>query len=95
LYTDIETLDAKTGLWVPSVSVDRRYFCLVLLCEGDMTAEILAHEAVHVGFAWDRRTSGASRFTDKGNFEENICYPAGIFVDQVLSFIKEEKLREV
>lgn len=95
LFTDIETLDEPTGLWIPSVSVDRRYFCLVLLCEGDLTAEIIAHEAGHVGFAWDRRTNGESCFTDKGNFEENICYPAGIFTDQVLSFIKEEKLREV
>ncbi len=95
LYTTHETPDGETGLWIPSVSVDRRYFCLVLLCEGDLTAEIISHEAVHVGFAWDRRTSGESSFTDKGNFEENICYPAGIFTDQVLSFIKEEKLREV
>lgn len=95
LYTSHEALDEKTGLWIPSVSVDRRYFCLVLLCEGDLTAEIISHEAVHVGFAWDRRTSGTSQFTDKHNFEENICYPAGIFTDQVLSFIKAEKLREV
>lgn len=94
LFTDIET-QGKDGLWIPSVSVDRRYFCLVLLCEGDMTAEILSHEAVHVGFAWDRRTSGTSQYTDKDNHEENICYPAGIFVDQVLSFIKSENLREV
>jgi hypothetical protein len=74
---------------------DRRYFCLVLLCEGDLTAEILSHEAVHVGFAWNHRANGMSCFTDKHNFEENICYPAGIFVDQVLSFINGEKLREV
>ena len=95
LFTNVETFNKKSRQWIPSVRVDRRYFCLVLLCEGDMTAEILSHEAVHVGFAWDRRTCGQSRFTDSDNHEENICYPAGIFVDQVLSFIKGEKLREV
>lgn len=95
LFTSIETLNTKTGQWVPSISVDRRYFCLVLLCEGDLTAEILAHEACHVGFAWDRRTRGDSAFADRHNFEENVCYPAGIFVNHVLSVIKEENLREV
>ena len=75
--------------------VDRNYFCLVGLAEGFLTAEILAHEAVHVGFAFDYRTRGQGAFEDRHNPEENVCYPAGIFVDQVLTFIKQEGLREV
>lgn len=78
-----------------SVEIDARYFCIVLLVEGDLTAEIIAHEAVHVGFAWNWRTRGESPLADADNAEENVCYPAGIFVDQVLSFIKREGLREV
>lgn len=74
---------------------DRNYFCIVLLVEGHLTAEILCHEAVHVGFAWDAWTQHKSPFPNSENPEENVCYPAGIFLDQVLRFIKDEKLREV
>jgi hypothetical protein len=75
--------------------VDRRYFCIVCLVEGDLTAEILGHEANHVGFAWDYRTRGKGPFADVHNPEENVCYPAGIFLDQVLTHIKREGLREI
>lgn len=75
--------------------VDRRYFCFVGLVIGHLTAEILAHEAVHVGFAWDYRHLGKGTFEDPHNPEENVCYPAGRWLDSVLSFIKHEKLREV
>lgn len=78
-----------------SIEVDRNYFCIVCLVEGNLTAEILSHEAVHVGFAWDYRTRGKGPFEDPHGPEENVCYPAGIFVDQVLAFIKAEGLREV
>ena len=74
---------------------DRNYFCIVLLVEGCLTAEILCHEACHVGFAWEAWTQGKSPFPHPENREENVCYPAGIFLDQVLRFIKEKKLREV
>lgn len=95
LFTEVQTYRKQDDTWSLSVNVDKRYFCLVLLCEGDLTAEILAHEACHVGFAWNRRTAGKSCYTDPDNDEENVCYPAGIFLDHVLTVIKEEKLREV
>jgi len=78
-----------------SIEVDRNYFCIVCLVEGNLTAEILSHEAVHVGFAWDYRMRGKGPFEDAHSAEENVCYPAGIFLNQVLSFIKREGLREV
>ncbi len=77
------------------IEVDRNYFCIVCLVVGNLTAEVIAHEAVHVGFAWDYRTRGISPLGKDGGPEENVCYPAGIFVDQVLSFIKAEGLREI
>lgn len=86
---DLDTLKPK------AIEVDRRYFCFVGLVEGNLTAEILAHEAVHVGFAWDYRTQGKGPYEDRDNEEENVCYPAGIFLDQVLTFIKAEGLREI
>jgi len=90
----IERCDLDTGK-VSHIEFDRRFFCFVGLVEGHLTAEILAHEGVHVGFAWDYRTRGKGPFNDSHNEEENVCYPAGIFVDQVFTFIKREKLREV
>lgn len=75
--------------------VDRNYFCLVCLVEGFLTAEILCHEAVHVGFAWDHRFQEDSEFRDRNNQEENVCYPAGVFLDQTLRHIKSAGLREV
>ena len=80
--------------WTRS-EVDRRYFCLVGLVEGHLTAEVITHEAVHVGFAWDIRTRGSGPFEDPHNPEENVCYLAGRFVNEVLTVIKEHKLREV
>ncbi|MCW1885521.1 hypothetical protein OKA04_12345 [Luteolibacter flavescens] len=77
------------------IEVDRRYFCIVCLVEGNLTAEILSHEAMHVGFAFDYRTRGKGPYADPHNAEENVCYPAGIFLDQVLTFIKAEGLREI
>jgi hypothetical protein len=85
----LETLEIEWS------EVDRRYFCFVGLVLGHLTAEVLCHEAVHVGFAWDYRTQGKSKFSFEKNEEENVCYPAGIFVDQVLTFIKAEGLREL
>lgn len=79
----------------PVEEVDRRYFCIVGLICGKLTAEILSHEAMHVGFSWDFRTRGQSQFTDPHNFEENCCYVAGKFVDRVITFIKAEGLREI
>lgn len=90
-----EKYDASGNTVEECIERDRRYFCIVLLAERYLTAEILAHEAVHVGFAWDRRTAGESKYSDPDNAEENVCYPAGIFLNEVLSFIKSEGLREV
>lgn len=86
---DTETLEEGHA------EVDRNYFCIVCLVEGNLTAEILSHEATHVGFAWDYRTRGNGPFADLHNPEENVCYPAGIFLNQVLTHIKREGLREI
>lgn len=75
--------------------VDRKYFCIICLVEGHLTAEILCHEAVHVGFAWDFRTQGGGVFANPGMDEENVCHPAGRFLEQVIHFIKNEGLKEI
>jgi hypothetical protein len=72
--------------------IDQNYFCLVLLAEGFLTPEVLCHEAVHVGFAWDRRTRGESFLSDPHDGEENVCYPAGRFYAAVREQIAQEGL---
>lgn len=95
----VDTLDQehfeRSGgeLRLKESEVDRRYFCIVGLIVTKLTPEILAHEAVHVGFAWDYRHQGQGIYADPKNYEENVCYPAGIFFDQVTKFIEAEKLR--
>ena len=73
---------------------DRRYFCLVALTRGNLTVEVIVHEPTHVGFAYDYYKLGVNQFADVGNFEENICYPAGRFADEALTFIKKTGIRE-
>lgn len=87
-------IDTDTGD-LAFAEVDRNYFCIVCLVEGDLTAEVLNHESVHVGFAWDYRTRGDSPLADRHNPEENVCYASGIFLNQVLTHIKEVGLREI
>lgn len=74
--------------------VDKRYFCIVLLIEGYLTAEVLVHEGVHVGFAWDWRMKGDGPYSDPNNDEENTCYITGIFVDKLITCIKQDALKE-
>lgn len=72
--------------------VDRRYFCLVLLVQGDLGIEVLTHEAVHVGFAWDFRTDGEGPLAEQNMREENVCYPAGIFARKLVVWLREKKV---
>lgn len=75
------------------VVVDRRYFCVVGLVQGLLTQEYLTHEACHVGFAHALRHGEVSAFHDPRNTEENVCYPAGRWAEQVMIVIENEGIR--
>ena len=74
-----ERYHKPTDSFIPFFRVDPRYFCLVGLLKNHLTLEILAHESVHVGYAYSKRIR-RNMFTRKGDLdEEEVAYPAGRF----------------
>lgn len=91
-----EVLNADTGEF-KCYEVDPRYFCVVLLIEGHMNIEVIGHEAMHVGFAYDLRKGKNNRYfeKDKDISEEAVCYPGGVWLRQVARLMNEEGIRAI
>lgn len=87
----LDTLEFKC--W----EVDPKYFCIVLLIEGHMDIEVISHEAMHVGFAYDLRKSKDNKYYEPAcdSSEEKVCYPAGVWVRQLARLMNEEGIRAV
>lgn len=61
------------------LEVDPRYFAVCGLVKGHLGAEIVTHEAVHIGFAFYSRKKGRLEWRHEDELdEENVAYPAGI-----------------
>lgn len=59
--------------------VDPRYVCVVAFVRKHLTMEVLAHEAVHVGYSYSERLP-RKRWPDVETWpEESVSYPAGLF----------------
>lgn len=56
---------------------DPRYFCIIGLCVGHLSMEIITHEAVHAGFCYARRRGRDPWNDDRRLGEEDVAYPAG------------------
>lgn len=67
------------------VEVDPRYVCLAIFNLRDLSYCTIAHEGIHVGFNYARRTGKTKPWT-KGYaaWEEAVAYPAGMFTALVL-----------
>ena len=73
---------------------DRRYFCVIGLCVGGLSMEIIAHEAVHAGFCYERRVK-RNLFGEACDFdEERIAYPAGAIAAAINRFLHAKGLYE-
>lgn len=60
------------------LEVDRRFFCMIGLTAGNLSMEIISHEAVHAGFAFARRRARAPWSDESLRLdEEAVAYPAG------------------
>lgn len=82
-----ERWDKSTQSWIPTSTmlVDHRYYCVIGLREDRLQPEILAHEAVHAAFCYERRVGrNVWGFAAKDCDEERIAYPAGKITQQLM-----------
>jgi len=74
---------------------DPRYFCLISLCLGELSMVIISHEAVHAGFAYEKRIKRCM-FQPAMDFdEERIAYPAGYIAAAINRFCDKQGLYEM
>lgn len=60
------------------MEVDPRYFAVMALINGYLTAEHITHESVHAGIAYNLRTRGVFDWPGAEDMEEeNVAYPIG------------------
>lgn len=71
---------------------DPRYFCVIGLCAGHLTMEVIAHEAVHAGFAYEKRAKRNIFAGVDECDEERVAYPAGRIAAAINRFIHQRKL---
>lgn len=71
---------------------DPRYFCLIGLCLGHLSAEVICHEAVHAGYCYEKRVR-RNLWGDVGDFdEERIAYPTGAIAAAIHCFLDKRGL---
>lgn len=59
------------------LSVDVRYFALMLLLKSHLGVEVVSHESVHAAWRWRERMGGWPELPIDSLEEESICYPTG------------------
>ena len=77
--------------------IDERHFCLIGLTKAHLGMEVITHECVHVGHAFDRRVGleppGKRRTPWDAQVvrfpEEGFAYPAGIAGRKLVNFLSE------
>lgn len=88
-----EVWSFRGGRETTRLRCDPRYFCLVGLCRTALAVEIVAHEAVHAGYAYARRQRRdifGDVFEDLD--EERVAYPAGRILAGLSRFLHEAEL---
>jgi hypothetical protein len=81
--------DKPDRVWLEG---DRRYFCVIGLCLGYLSMEVVSHEAVHAAYCYEKRV-GRNLFGNVGDFdEERIAYPAGRIADAINRFLYKKGL---
>ena len=85
--------DVSTTVWGPAnggteyLRVDPKYFAVVGLVDRHITTNVLAHEAAHLAYAYDRRMGKRNPFIDPHNHEEQLAYPVGIITQQLTDLL--------
>lgn len=73
---------------------DPRYFCIIGLCIGYLSMEVVTHEAVHAGFCYARRRGHDPWNDDKKLGEEDVAYPAGRIAAALNRYLHDKGLYE-
>lgn len=75
--------------------VDPKYFALCCLVEGYLNQDIVPHESMHVGFAYDFRKAARNKYFDPEEdiSEERVCYPSGVYNRMLMRVISREGIR--
>jgi hypothetical protein len=72
---------------------DRRYFCVIGLCANHLTMEIIAHEAVHAAYCYEKRARRNLFGAAAADFdEERIAYPAGRIAGAINRYLYDKNL---
>lgn len=85
----------KDGSETTYYEADPRYFALCCLVEGYLDQDIVPHESMHVGFAYDFRKAARNKYFDPEEdiSEERVCYPAGVYNRILMRVISREGIR--
>jgi len=75
----------------PVMEVDARYVSLTGLTVPDLTLEVVAHECGHAAHAYRWRVGLRKRWPDD-NEEEQLCYPLGRLVSQLVRRLSRDHL---
>lgn len=86
---EVTRVNADDSLTCVRIIVPRGFFAIVGLVAEHCTPRVVAHECVHVGYAYAKR-KGKSWWRDavKEHDEEAVAYPAGEAVDRVSAFLE-------
>lgn len=72
-----------------TILVDPRYFCIIALTLKNLSCEVITHESVHAGNAFNRRRRGNIWPNANGDNEENIAYPTGVIASQINNILHD------
>lgn len=86
LMSQVESFGPK-GYCV-SIEADPRYFCVIGLVTGYCNVEVLAHEAVHAGYAYEKRVKRSPFAGIHDLDEERVAYPVGRIASSLATWLK-------
>lgn len=85
LDSKVERYDDQGNLSESFLEVDKNYFAAMCLIKDRINLEVLAHECVHAGYAYAKRTGKAYDERALDLDEENVAYPTGYLFTEIAS----------
>jgi hypothetical protein len=92
LAYEVYNVDENGATSLKNVFVDPRYFAVMVLSKKNLDIETICHESVHAAFAFSQRDRIKKDPKAFDNPDENICYPAGAIMANVIGSLRRSKL---